>query len=172
MSARTKIAKSLQVGAYAPQVFTPSPTGENLKRAVGELHLTGITICGETVNADASKSRTQPPLRDIRLSFDHFILNNTKGSAIEDDQVENVAAALNDQLARDDPKRYSQSQVKRALWKFLERQIDELLEDLEDRFMRLDSYKQDRLLGDPEIDVKVEARREAGDRECDERRGT
>lgn len=52
MSARTKIAKSLQVGAYAPVVFQPSATGEHIKRAVTELGLTGVTICGETVTAD------------------------------------------------------------------------------------------------------------------------
>lgn len=53
MSAHSKLAKSLQVGAYAPVVFQPSANGENLKRAVSELHLTGVMICGVVeVHAD------------------------------------------------------------------------------------------------------------------------
>lgn len=54
MSARTKIAKSLGVGAYTPVVFQPSANGENIKRAVGMLGLTGVTICGITVNKESS----------------------------------------------------------------------------------------------------------------------
>lgn len=46
MSARTKIAKSLHVGPYADVVFQPSATGEHIKRAVDELHLTGLNING------------------------------------------------------------------------------------------------------------------------------
>lgn len=65
MSARTKIQKSLGIGAYAPVVFTPSATGEHIKHAVETLGLTGVTICGEcvqqnAVTADAPQPKPQP----------------------------------------------------------------------------------------------------------------
>lgn len=69
MSAHTKIAKSLQVGSYAPVVFQPSPTGEHIQRAVETLQLTGVTICGETVNANEPPApKPQPKLPSTFIS--------------------------------------------------------------------------------------------------------
>lgn len=81
-------------------------------------------------------------------------------AAISDDAVENVTREMNDAISGESHI-YSDSQIKTALWKFLSNEIDELLENIEDRFMdkysKLHDWQQGRLLGDPELNVKEEA---------------
>lgn len=98
----------------------------------------------------------------------------TIDKAITDDEVSNVTDELNDQID-DGPNRYSTDQVKRALWKFIVREIDELQENLEERFIKyadsLGIGQFDRLLGFPELDLKEEAQLERADYLYDVARG-
>lgn len=70
MSARSKVQKSLGIGAYAPVVFQPSATGEHIKRAVTELGLSGVTICGVVdVHTDEPPApQPQPKLPDTFIN--------------------------------------------------------------------------------------------------------
>lgn len=108
---------------------------------------------------------------DIRLRWER-LTPHVDDAAICDDQVNNVVDVLNDELDRDDPLRYSPDQVKRALWRFLEAEIERLQEDLVERFINLDGSRQDRYLGTPEINRREESRIAYGDIRCDEARGT
>ncbi len=83
-------------------------------------------------------------------------------SAISDDCVGNVVESLNDDAGS---YHYSDSQVKDALWIFLNQEIDSLLENLEERFLE---KPRERLLGEPEVDVREEQRLAKGDIAYDE----
>lgn len=75
MSARSKVQKSLGIGAYAPQVFTPSANGEHIRNAVETLGLTAVTICGETVTANvppAPKPQPEPKLPSIFFNVSEY----------------------------------------------------------------------------------------------------
>lgn len=78
-------------------------------------------------------------------------------SDIPNGVVEDIAESLNEgqRLA------YSDAQIKEALWHFIVKEIEDLLEDLEARFM--DSKRRDKLLGLPEIDRAEDARMAAGE---------
>lgn len=107
-------------------------------------------------------------IRDYTLRFEG------ESAAICDDAVENVTHDLNEELDGE-PDRYSDLQVKRALWFFLLDEIDNVLENIEERFEdkvnRLSCSERDRLLGAPEVNLREEARLERGDRLYDERSG-
>ena len=98
-------------------------------------------------------------------------------SAISDDAVENVMASLNEDA---EDCAYSKEQVKAALWKFMDEEIDDLLENIEERFMNTDAKssrihgrfvsRREQLLGEPERDLSQERIEEAGDAKFDEAR--
>lgn len=83
-------------------------------------------------------------------------------SAISDDAVGNVTADLND---NGDELAYSEEQVKDALWKFLNEEIDNLLENIEEAFMRTENQgargmrftsRREQLLGYPKRNLREE----------------
>lgn len=80
-------------------------------------------------------------------------------AAISDDAVLNILADLNDDR-QGEPYIYSETQVKAAMWGFLEDEIERLQENIEECFMaalnKMSTYKERALLGDPEVSVKEE----------------
>lgn len=100
------------------------------------------------------------------LEFDgKFMIGNTHYdlSAISDDAVTNVTESLNDD---GDELAYSEEQVKIALWKFMDEEIDDLLENIEERFLNTDAKssrignrfvsRREQLLGYPKRNLREE----------------
>ena len=112
---------------------------------------------------------------DWQEAFPHSTIDL---SAISDDAVNNVLGDLNEDA---EGYKYSFEQVKSAMWKFMDEQIDELLENIEERFMNSDAKshrvghrfvsRREELLGTPEIDIKEEQRLEKGDYDYDRTHG-
>jgi hypothetical protein len=81
-------------------------------------------------------------------------------AVFDEKQIESICSSLNEDS---EGYRYSQEQVRAALWKFFEEEAGNLIEDLEEKFFDLKLSSRERLLGEPEIDIKEEQRLEAGD---------
>lgn len=103
----------------------------------------------------------------IVLYYDSRYFSN----ALSNDVVQNVLDSVNDHLDTSVQK-YSEEQVKQALWKFLEAKIESFVEEIDVHWDKIDTSEKYDLLGEPEIDVAEENRLEAVDRACDESRGT
>ena len=90
-------------------------------------------------------------------------------SGINDEMVENTLGYVNRYKGS---YRYSDSQVKAALWKYLDYRIGRLLEDLVNDFTdRLSERDIEQFLGEPEVDLKEESRLEHGDQLYDKATG-
>lgn len=111
----------------------------------------------------AHKRPTQAELKKLTRTLQYDVTcpgSKVDLSAISDDCVNNCLESLNDDA---EGYKYSFEQVKYALWRFMDEQIDELLENIEDHFMDFDGHRRDQLLGEPEIDVAEEQRLEHAD---------